>query len=53
MGTHTAGTSNRQRAAIAVNERGARCTMHVLNLAQRDKTKPDYLKINPPRAFRF
>ena len=33
--------------AIAVNERGARCTMHVPNLAQGDKTKPDYLKINP------
>jgi len=46
-GTHTAGTSNGQRAAIAVNERGARCTMHVLNLVRGDKTKPDYLKINP------
>ena len=47
MELYTAGTGNGQRAAIAVNECGVRCTMHVLNLAQGDQKKPDYLKINP------
>ena len=49
MELYTAGTGNGQRAAIAVNECGVRCTMHVLNLAQGDQKKPDYLKINPTR----
>src|SRR5262249_38110559 len=31
MELYTAGTGNGQRAAIAVNECGVRCTMHVLN----------------------
>jgi GST-like protein len=47
MELYTAGTGNGQRAAIAVNECGIQCTMHVLNLAQGDQKKPDYLKINP------
>jgi hypothetical protein len=47
MELYTAGTGNGQRAAIAVKECGIRCTMHVLNLAQGDQRKPDYLKINP------
>ena len=47
MELYTAGTGNGQRAAIAVNECGVPCTMHVLNLAQGDQRKPDYLKINP------
>jgi len=47
MELYTAGTGNGQRAAIAVNECGVRCTMHVLNLAQGDQKKSDYLKINP------
>ncbi len=47
MELYTAGTGNGQRAAIAVNECGVACTMHVLNLAQGDQKKPDYLKINP------
>ena len=47
MELYTAGTGNGQRAAIAVNECGVQCTMHVLNLAQGDQKKPDYLKINP------
>jgi GSH-dependent disulfide-bond oxidoreductase len=47
MELYTAGTGNGQRAAIAVNECGVPCTIHVLNLAQGDQKKPDYLKINP------
>ena len=47
MELYTAGTGNGQRAAIAVNECDVPCTMHVLNLAQGDQRKPDYLKINP------
>ena len=47
MELYTAGTGNGQRAAIAVNECGVPCTMYVLNLAQGDQRKPDYLKINP------
>src|SRR5947207_5506800 len=47
MELYTAGTGNGQRGAIAVNECGVPCTMHVLNLAQGDQKKPDYLKINP------
>jgi GST-like protein len=50
MELYTAGTGNGQRAAIAVNECGVPCTMHVLNLAQGDQRKPDYLKIIPPPA---
>jgi hypothetical protein len=41
-----AGTSNGQRVAIVLNERGVRCTMHALNFAQGDKTNPINLKIN-------
>jgi len=47
MELYTAGTGNGQRGAIAVNECNVPCTMHVLNLAQGDQKKPDYLKINP------
>ena len=47
MELYTAGTGNGQGGAIAVNECDVPCTMHVLNLAQGDQRKPDYLKINP------
>src|SRR6202163_4754 len=47
MELYTAGTGNGQRAAIAVNECGVPCTIHVLNLAQGDQKKPDYVKLNP------
>jgi len=47
MELYTAGTGNGQRGAIAVNECDVPCTMHVLNLAQGDQKKPDYLKVNP------
>ena len=47
MELYTAGTGNGQRAAIAVNECGVICKIHVLNLAQGDQKQPDYLKINP------
>src|ERR1700732_3732133 len=47
MELYTAGTGNGQRAAIAINECGVTCKIHVLNLAQGDQKKPDYLKINP------
>ena len=40
MELYTAGTGNGQRAAIAVNECGLTCTMHVLNLAQGDQRAP-------------
>lgn len=47
MELYTAGTGNGQRAAIAVNECGVSCNIHVLNLGQGDQKKPDYLKVNP------
>ena len=47
MELYTAGTGNGQRAAIAVNECGVPCTIHVLNLGQGDQKAADYLKINP------
>ena len=47
MELYTAGTGNGQRAAIAVNECGVGCKIHVLNLAQGDQKKPDYLRVNP------
>jgi len=47
MELYTAGTGNGQRAAIAVNECGVRCNIHVLNLAQGDQKKPEYVKVNP------
>jgi GST-like protein len=47
MELYTAGTGNGQRAAIAVNECGVPCTIHVLNLAEGDQKKPDYLNLNP------
>jgi GSH-dependent disulfide-bond oxidoreductase len=47
MELYTAGTGNGQRAAIAVNECGVTCKIHVLNLAQGDQKKPEYLKLNP------
>ena len=47
MELYTAGTANGQRAAIAVNECGLSCGIHVLNLAQGDQKAPDYLKLNP------
>ena len=37
MELYTAGTGNGQRAAIAVNECGVPCKMHVLNLGQGDQ----------------
>jgi GSH-dependent disulfide-bond oxidoreductase len=47
MDLYTAGTGNGQRGAIAVNEFDVPCTIHVLNLAQGDQKKSDYLRINP------
>jgi len=47
MELYTAGTGNGQRAAIAVNECGVDCKIHLLNLAQGDQKKPEYLKVNP------
>src|SRR6202158_6403453 len=47
MELYTAGTGNRQRAAIPVNECGVPCKIHVLNLGQGDQKKPDYTKLNP------
>src|SRR5207302_10896234 len=47
MQLYTAGTGNGQRAAIAVNECGVTCSIHVLKLAQGDQKKTEYLKINP------
>src|SRR6202048_3273679 len=47
MELYTAGTGNGQRAAIAVNECGVNCRIHVLNLGQGDQKAADYLKINP------
>ena len=40
MELYTAGTGNGQRAAIAVNECGVGCTIHVLNLGQGDQKRP-------------
>ena len=37
MELYTAGTGNGQRAAIAVNECGVSCKVHVLNLGQGDQ----------------
>ena len=37
MELYTAGTGNGQRAAIAVNECGVSCKIHVLNLGQGDQ----------------
>src|SRR5205823_4864127 len=37
----------RRGPVLAVNECGVSCQIHVLNLAQGDQKKPDYLKINP------
>jgi GSH-dependent disulfide-bond oxidoreductase len=47
MDLYTAGTGNGQRAAIAVNECGVNCNIHVLNLGKGDQKAADYLKINP------
>ena len=47
MELYTAGTGNGQRAAIAVNECGVACAMHVLNLGQGDQRSAEYRKINP------
>ncbi len=47
MELYTAGTGNWQRAAIAVNECGVSCNIHVLDLGQGDQKAADYLKINP------
>src|SRR5215471_9680529 len=47
MELYTAGTGNGQRAAIAVNECGVPCTIHVLNLGQGDQKAADYMKLNP------
>jgi hypothetical protein len=45
--THTAGIGNGQRAAIAVNEPRGSVHDACAKIWQGDKTKPDYLKINP------
>ena len=37
MELYTAGTGNGQRAAIAVNECGVPCKIHVLNLGEGDQ----------------
>jgi GST-like protein len=50
MELYTAGTGNGQRAAIAVNECGVPCKIHVLNLGQGDQRAADYVKINPTHA---
>lgn len=47
MELYTAGTRNGQRGAIAVNECGVPCKIHVLNLGQGDQKAADYMKINP------
>src|SRR5579864_7864562 len=47
MELYTAGTGNGQRAAIAVNECGVACKIHVLNLGQGDQKAAGYMKINP------
>jgi GSH-dependent disulfide-bond oxidoreductase len=47
MTLYTAGTGNGQRGAIAVNECGVDCDIHVLNLGQGDQKAADYVKINP------
>src|SRR5213596_3170268 len=47
MELYTAGTGNGQRGAIAVNECGVDCRIHVLNLGQQDQKAADYLKLNP------
>ena len=47
MELYTAGTGNGQRGAIAVNETGVPCRIHVLNLGQNDQKAAAYLKINP------
>jgi len=47
MTLYTAGTGNGQRGAIAVNECGVDCTIHVLNLGQGDQKAADYVKVNP------
>jgi GSH-dependent disulfide-bond oxidoreductase len=47
MELYTAGTGNGQRAAIAVNECGVSCDIHVFNLGKGDQKAADYLKINP------
>jgi hypothetical protein len=52
MELYTAGTGNGQRAAIAVNECGVSCEIHVLNRGQGDQKAADYLKINPTARIR-
>ena len=44
---YTAGTSNGQRVAIALEELGLAYTAHKLNLGNGDQKKPEYLAINP------
>jgi GSH-dependent disulfide-bond oxidoreductase len=46
MDLYTAGTGNGQRAAIALNECGVNCNIHVLNLGRGDQKAADYLKLN-------
>jgi GST-like protein len=46
MELYTAGTGNGQRAAIAINECGVSCKIHVLNLGQGEQKAADYMKIN-------
>jgi len=44
---HTAGTANGQRSAIAVNECGVACRIHVLDLTKGDQHTPEFRKLNP------
>lgn len=44
---YTAGTSNGQRVAVALEELGLAYTAHKLNLGNGDQKKPEYLAINP------
>ena len=46
MELYTAGTGNGQRAAIAVNECGVSCKIHVLNLGQGEQKAADYAPTN-------
>src|SRR5207302_4210797 len=43
---HAKGRAARDRAAIAVNEGGVPCKIHVLNLGKGDQKAADHLKIN-------
>ena len=52
MELYTAGTGNGQRAAIAVNECGVSCKIHVLNLGHGDQKASDYVRSTRPPVSR-